>query len=522
MKSKLPLIDAADNKLSRVSKKAWEAIKAANEPPRLFSYGDVPSRLERNDNGALVVRQLTQDRLRYETARAAEWYVVGDKGGEKPAKPPMDVIRDMLAAPNPPLPVLSRITEVPVFAPDGTLQTEPGYHPAAKVYYAPPSGLTIGKVPNSPTPNDIIQAKRLIFEHLLEGFPFVETADRAHALALMLLPYARDLISGPTPLHLIESPRAGTGKGLLSDVCLRPALGPRIGTLTQTDSEGETRKQITSALMQGSGAVIIDNIRDSLNSRALASALTALHWQDRILGKSEIVTLPVRCVWVTSGNNPAMSTEIARRTIRIRLDAQCSRPWERVNFKHPNLREFADEHRAALVRAGLILIQAWVAAGQLLWQSKTLGSYEQWAMTMGGVLEVAGIEGFLENLDDFYGATDVEGSHWEQLVSAWWRKFRQKSVGARELFPLALESGIELSGDTEHAQRGSFGKALTKRRDQVIDRFKIIRTGQMQRAMLWTLEPTHLKKVIQVDTTSERGASLNPDNFLNDAAVRVE
>ena len=95
-------------------------------------------------------------------------------------------------------------------------------------------------------------------------------------------------------------------------------------------------------------------------------------------------------------------------------------------------------------------------------------------------------------------------------------------MGARENFPLALESGIELSGDTEHAQRGSFGKALTKRRNQVIDRFKIIRTGQMQRATLWTLEPTHLKEVIQVDTTSERGASLNPDDFLSDAAVRVE
>lgn len=211
-----------------------------------------------------------------------------------------------------------------------------------------------------------------------------------------------------------------------------------------------------------------------------------------------------------------------RRAIPINLDAQCSKPWERTDFKHPNLREWADQHRAALVRAGLILIRAWVAAGQPLWKEKTLGSYEQWAMTMGGILEVGGIEGFLDNLDEFYGATDAEGYSWEILVSKWWRKFRQKSVGARELFPLALESGIELSGDTEHAQRGSFGKALTKRRNQVIDRFKIIRTGQMQRAALWTLEPTHLKKVIQVDTTSERGASLNPDDFLNDAAVRVE
>jgi len=426
------------------------------------------------------------------------------------------------------LPILHRVVQVPVFAPDGTLQTAPGYHSAARVYYAPPKGLTIDDVPANPTPDDITQARRLILEHVLEGFPFVSDADRAHAVALILLLYARDLIKGQTPLHSVESALAGTGKGLLVDVSLRPALGPRIGVIVQTNSEDEWRKRITAALMESPGAIIIDNVKKPLASGALASVLTVDYWQDRILGRSKIVTLPVRCVWLATGNNLALDKETARRSIRIRLDAQCSRPWERpaTDFKHPNLKEWVDQHRTDLVRAALVLIQAWIAASRPLWKEKTLGNYEQWSMTMGGVLEVAGIEGFLGNLDDFYQAADAESESWELFVGKWWEKFHQKSVGAGELFQLALESDIELSGNNNQGLLTSFGVQLRGRRDQVIGKFKIIRAGQSNRAIQWSLKPIHLKEV-KVDAGGgtggdgdgehghdrARGVSINPDDF---------
>lgn len=43
----------------------------------------------------------------------------------------------------------------------------------------------------------------------------------------MLNPFVRDLIDGPTPLHLIEAPVAGTGKGLLASIAMLPALPGR-------------------------------------------------------------------------------------------------------------------------------------------------------------------------------------------------------------------------------------------------------------------------------------------------------
>ena len=123
-------INALDQDLERITNKAWSAIEQANQPPYLFRYGDVPCRLECNDKQSVVVRRLTQDRLRHVVVRVADWFKI-TQNGQQPAKPPMDVIKDMLAMPEPPLPVLSRIAEVPVFAPDGALQTDPGYHPAA-------------------------------------------------------------------------------------------------------------------------------------------------------------------------------------------------------------------------------------------------------------------------------------------------------------------------------------------------------------------------------------------------------
>ncbi|MCZ6623585.1 MAG: hypothetical protein O7B35_05055 [Deltaproteobacteria bacterium] len=522
---KLPHINATNRELQQITEEAWSALEKSNSPPHLFRFGDMLCRLEHSDNGEPVARQLTPDRLRYESARSAKWYekiTVNHKTIRKPSKPPVDVIRDMLATPDPPLPKLERIVQVPVFGPDGSLQTEAGYSPSSRTFLSPPKGLTIPEVPTNPTRDDITQARRLFTQHLLVDFPFKSNADLAAAIELILLPFVRDVIQGPTPNHSMEGSDAGAGKGLCSSACLSPAYGPHVGIITQVSSEDEWRKQITALLMQGAGVVKIDNVTDPLSSRSLAAALTEPYWSDRILGISKMVTLPVRCIWVTTATNPVFSPEISRRSIRCRIDPDCQRPWERpaADFKHPDLKKWADEHRAALVRAALTLIQSWIVAGQPLWKERTLGSYEEWAMTMGGILRTAGIKGFLENLDDFYAASDTEGEIWELLVGKWWSRFHQKSVGAGELFPLALESGIEITGNTDQARRVSFGVQLRRHRDQVIGQFKILRSGQVNHAIQWKLEPTHLKEVDvghgsdgEHDHDRVRGVSINPDNF---------
>ncbi len=75
--------------------------------------------------------------------------------------------------------------------------------------------------------------------------------------------------------------------------------------------------------------------------------------------------IPITWIWVATANNIRVSQDIARRCVRIRLVPQQEQPWARGKdeFKHPTLRAWSLEHRAELIEASLILIQAWVAAG---------------------------------------------------------------------------------------------------------------------------------------------------------------
>jgi putative DNA primase/helicase len=420
----LPWIEANQRNLRIVTAGAWQALQQANTPsPHYFRHGGELVRLECDDEAHLYPAGLTSDRLRHELARIANWYVEDAETGKRNiVKPPADVVRDVLATPNPPLPVLRRLVEVPVFGPDGSLQTDPGYHPASRTYYQPASGFTLEAVPENPSAKDMALARRLILGEVLADFPFVGEADRAHAVGLWLLPGCRDLIDGPTPLHLIEAPSAGSGKGLLAEMCLFPSIGHRVGTLSAGRDEEEWRKSITTVLRKGHEAIWIDNINQPLRSGDLAAALTSPMWEDRILGQSTAVRVPVRCTWLATANNPVLSEELTRRSVRIRIDPKVDRPWMREGFHHENLREWVHTHRATMVWASLTLVQAWLAAGRPHPDVKPLGSYESWSRTIGGILQVAGIGGFLRNLTEFYDTANTEASAWRAFVVVWWTR----------------------------------------------------------------------------------------------------
>jgi len=473
---------------------SWDAIRMANEPPRYFRQGRSCLRLEPDDNGALIPVRLNLDLLRHELVRVASWRLQkGSKGGPAflaQASPSDKQVKDILATPNLPLPVLTRITEVPVFGPDGTLQTQPGYHTASRTYYQPAPGVEILEIPDEITDGHI-QAAVDIFQDITCDFPFKHPADRAHAFCLWLLPFVRDLIPGPTPLHLIEGPSPGSGKGLLMDVLVMSSVGSHVGTVTQAKDEDEWRKRLTAILSKAQPVVMIDNVTRSLDSGVLSSALTQLVWEDRILGKTEILDVPIRCVWVATANNPTMSTEIARRSIRIRIDPEVDRPWLREEFKHPDLRSYTREHRALLVWAALLICRAWVDRGMKPYDERPLGSFEHWSRVLGGLCACAGVQGFLENLTEFYELADIEGTLWRAFVEIWYDAHRTDPVGVAELFDTAVDSELWNFGHgSERSQRCIFGKMLARQRDRVVGDFRIMMAGERRRVKQWALQPT--------------------------------
>ena len=216
-------------------------------------------------------------------------------------------------------------------------------------------------------------------------FPFVGRSDRAHALALLLLPFARALIQGPTPLHLFRKPTPRTGATLLVDTIHRIATGGPLNVMTLPEGEEERRRTLTAQLAAAPTYIIFDNLRE-LSSPAVSAAITSTRWTDRLIRSSNLLDLPVECGWVGTGNNPTLSDEIAGRSVPSHLDARMERPWERNAFKHRFILEWVRDHRVELAHAALLLIQRWIAAGQPL-GTRTLGGFESWSRVIGGILE---------------------------------------------------------------------------------------------------------------------------------------
>ncbi len=483
-------LNAGDKDFARITPLAWEALNGANDPPRLFRSGGVASRLEYDDGGFPMLKELDEHRMTNELTEAVHWYIEEKTTRVRSdATPPTRLVNNLLSSREVPLPVLTRIVTAPVFSTAGKLETGHGYHTESRTFCHQLEGFCLRSVRAHPTPSDIERARATIVKRLLGDFPFISNSERAHAVALLLLPFARELFEGPTPLHEIESPMPGSGKGLLADVLALPStLTP--SRLTEAGNEEEWRKRITSTRRAVPSFVIIDNVGCRLESSQLASALTSTVWEDRLLGLSRNIRLPIRCAIAVTANNPSFSMEIMRRCVRIRIDSKTDRPWLRDKFQEPDLRKFAIENRNELVWSALVMIQAWIAEGRPLFKGKKLGSFERWSEVMGGILGVVGVPGFLENLNEFYEEADTDGTTLRQFVAEWWVTLGAGEVTTSQLWKLSARDLFELGEGTEQSQKIRFGKMIALLRDRHIEQFCIKRGGKVQRAVVWYLEWT--------------------------------
>lgn len=325
----------------------------------------------------------------------------------------------------------------------------------------------------------------MLLDEWLRDFPFVDTASRAHAVAAPLTAVVRELIDGPTPLVAIDAPAPGSGKGLYAESCGILIAGTSPAVMSDTPNEEELRKRITAVLRDLSPVILLDNIGRRLASPTLAAALTAPIWKDRLLGQSQTVELPNRALWLATGNNLDFNNELVRRTIAIRLDARVDRPWERSGFRHDPLIPWVRCHRHELVWALLVLVQHWRACGRPAWSGRAFGSFEAWSAVVGGILQAAGIEGFLANREEQYRRADSDTEDWRAFVSAWWAKHGAVAVKTSDLHQLALADELLPSilagvrGDSsERAVKTRLGLALKQRRDRQIGGFFLRGLGQ--------------------------------------------
>jgi putative DNA primase/helicase len=438
----------------------------------------VLTRLRIDDEARPRLEPLSDDALAGILARAANWRVI--RRGEKVAtNPPKTVVRDISSLPDWDFPIIRTTVEAPVFVESDILVSTPGYSPQARLFYLD-SGISLPDIPYSPTDPEVHTALSPLTGDLLGDFSFVDESSLAHALAALLLPFVRPIISGPTPLHALDAPTPRTGKGLLGEIICIPATGRPAEITTEAENEAEWRKKITAVLASAPRFALIDNVKRPLDSAQLAAVLTASVWTDRLLGLSRMVVLPVQCCWLVSGNNLRLSNELSRRTVWIRLDSRLERPWERTGFRHPGLDAWARAQRTNLIHAALMLIKHWIASGKGLGE-QTMGSFEQWARTMGGILDAASVRGFLANRDRLYERTNEEAVAWREFVLEWWRCHGEAVVRVEQLHQLASKHDLlpSVLGDkSEQSQKIRLGRTLPTKIDQIIADYQIESTKE--------------------------------------------
>jgi hypothetical protein len=452
---------------------AWSVVHAANYPPKIFQRTGGLVQLV-NTDAAPVIMPVSETLLQGHLSDIANW-VVQTKDMEIPVHPPKDVVALLVASPDPALPHLETVASTPMFDQDGSLIAAPGYHRAARLWMHRPLDFDMSDIPSNPTSREIDEARSLLVDDLLADFPFTSDSERCHAIAALFPTFVRRMIDGPLPIHLIEAPTPGTGKSLLAEAISLVCVGHSADVTTFDKDENDTRKKITAILASAPQIVLVDNLRKGLLSSQIAAAITANIWTDRLLQTSQMLRLPNRAMWVATGNNPSLSMENARRSIRIRLDAKMDRPGRRRGFKHYPLRQWVLDNRPALVRAVLTIIRGWIASGRPD-TDQVLGSFESWSKIVGGILQWLGVPGFLSNAEELYETADIEGSEWREFVAAWWDRFGPRFVSGGDLLGLATEKDLLIGviGDGgSRSQKIRLGRALGTMRDRQYDSLRI-------------------------------------------------
>lgn len=396
-------------------REAKTALHRWNDPPKIFQRGTTPTHIEQDDQGRPVLSELPEAALDSYIHESANFIRETDDGIRQVDLPKRHVQRIMETAS---FPCVEGIVEVPVMREDGSLLTEPGYDEQSRLYFEPAHELEVPNIPLDPSTEEVETAVDTLWTPL-QDFPFVDQASRANALALMLTPMIRSVLRDHNvPLAAVDATVQGTGKTLYVTAVSIVSTGRPAATMNAPDSDEEWRKQITAQLLQGASMIVVDNVRGRLQSAPLEQALTTSIWQDRVLGQSKQVEVPQRATWVATGNNIQPKGDMLRRVYPIRMDAEMERPWMGRDFEIDDLEAWTKKHRGELVAAALTLARSWFSGGKPKPSVNPLGSFEQWTRAVGGILEHAGVEGFLGNLDTLYETVDHESAEWAGFLNA--------------------------------------------------------------------------------------------------------
>ncbi len=489
-----PMVDVTGDRHA-VAGTITDVLKGRWDGKTLFRRG-TPAAIYQRDGDTLS--PLTRDSLRDRVSVAMRTGSVNPMTGAWSDGWPDDGTLGVLLSRAREFKPLDSVVNSPFVRRDGTVCLVNGYDEESRTFVRMPGELLDRlSVPEEPTAEDVRDAVKYLTEEWLGDFPFPTRGDRAGALALLLTPFVRGWM-GLVPIAVIDGNGPSAGKGLLIDLITRVVLGrPAILRALPADNE-EMRKAITSALLAGRPMMVWDEAH-VLEGKALAQLLTVPTWTDRRLGSTTDAEIDNRVTFAALGNNVRVQDDVARRAYRVRIHPQVDDQANRdVNeFRHPDIPAWTDEHRAELLSAVLVLIRAWVVAGQPSGPG-TCGSFERWSTVIGGILAHAGVEGFLEGRKEWLGESNTATDTWAQHLAWLHRTFGDRPFKTSDAADKLARAGLDAplptltralaSPEPTAAYAQSLGMVYHHRKDQPHYGLTLRKAGTTDGASRWVVQ----------------------------------
>jgi hypothetical protein len=155
-----------------------------------------------------------------------------------------------------------------------------------------------------------------------------------------------------------------SGKTLAGEVVCTMATGELPRPVSLSPNFTEQRKEIITYLLEGDGALFLDNVPNGtrFDSSCLASAMTSPRFKGRLLGANKQIECSTRVMTVATGNAINLAGDLASRFVSVRLDTGLERPEDRSasTFKIPDLRRWMVDNRQRVAAAVHTIVRGYI------------------------------------------------------------------------------------------------------------------------------------------------------------------
>jgi hypothetical protein len=414
------------------------------------------------------------------------------------------------------IPELKGFTYGAVLRPDGTVFEGKCFDPVSGYYACACERAPLAEPTKEAAREALLQLLDPFVDFPFEGVPIdrkptaEELANNPHAVgvvAAILTAVCRPAFSGPAPGFIIEANTRGAGKTLLARVIGLIATGANLPVSTIASDEAEQRKSVLSRMLAADPVVILDNAKGTLGGEAIEAALTSEFFSDRLLGQSKSVTARNSTLWLITGNNATVTSDLARRIQPVRLSYPAERPEDRDpnRFKFPDLLGYVREHRAKLYAHAITLVRAFILAGRPKPERavRAYGSFEGWDAIVRHALLFAGAADPDVARQDFRERADLE----RDSVAELFRMLRDLSTVRHNGEAMTTQDILKACTDANGREtdllralrdvgvRGlnpttrGIGKALANLRDTACDGLRLEGRLNRDKVMMWKVVP---------------------------------